>query len=759
MSDEMEDMVWEWERYGLGQGPEQTGPPGEGPGGGSTPPPPSPVIETKVVEPDDTIRTESIVNYETPEAAQAALEANRQKGIIYQDPTTQQTIAYKPRDGQSLEELRRLIAGKHGPVSGYTGTAKEWGKVEKKAKEKPEEEITEEAIPLAEGLDPAELLKNKVIAPEKTISAMSDKITWGLVLNEVKTEKKKDNLIKNIWRAVTPWNEDIGETFLKYTKDYPKRVKETFAQTYGGTFETQEELKMAYASNQKEKEELKTAPLWAKLLFPAREDVVYDKKTRTYYRVLMGEAPATGGKKAAASVGAAVEKAAEKVAETRKVATISPKEAGIPEGEAWQRFIKARVDNPKLTPEEFKAQEIAKQAPKIDWKKVTDAIDNGKIKSAQDAARAEQGRQVKTKEEVLAEVKKAMEAARKAEQTRLQAESAKQAVLKEKYPEVLDKWQAEMARVVAKQPQTAAAAKKVAGLVPDIRRKMSAKEEAAVKEQLKPSTREQIGAKSLTELSPELQEQVQQELQTKVLVSTILSTALQEATQTQTQTKTKTQTATQTKTQVQEEVATAFREAVQQKVQAIEDTAIKEQVQEQIQELTNTTMTTPEKPPVPTKKTPEKPPVRPPKRPPSIPVVPRVKLQAALTNDEKRRVVKETGGTAYNMGKLRIKGELVDIWHIRLDSGRRLVIFGERPEGIRTLADGKGSTTKTLQRFGEGKLNKTFTNRHGAVTAHVSPSVGRQGATMSFKVGKIYVTPLGEATAYSRRPLRRRRRR
>jgi hypothetical protein len=134
-----------------------------------------------------------------------------------------------------------------------------------------------------------------------------------------------------------------------------------------------------------------------------------------------------------------------------------------------------------------------------------------------------------------------------------------------------------------------------------------------------------------------------------------------------------------------------------------------------------------------------------------------------LTDKEKREIIKKAAGsTTYNMGRLHGK----DVWWTHLDNDQVYVTLGEQPEGTRILADGPGSTYKTTQRIGSQAGFKPFSIRHGAVMSRVTPTKAPQGAQNAFapvgrsvKVGKMYVADVGGAIGFSRKPIKRGRRR
>lgn len=134
------------------------------------------------------------------------------------------------------------------------------------------------------------------------------------------------------------------------------------------------------------------------------------------------------------------------------------------------------------------------------------------------------------------------------------------------------------------------------------------------------------------------------------------------------------------------------------------------------------------------------------------------------SDKEKREYVRGLPGAAtYNMGKLEIGGKLLDIWWVKIPGHKEpVVIKGNAPEGVRILADGKGSAKKTAQVLGRGRTFAPFTQRHGAVTARMKPARTSTGAEVSFspyksvKVDGVYYTNLHGHIGMSRRPVGKR---
>ena len=80
---------------------------------------------------------------------------------------------------------------------------------------------------------------------------------------------------RNIYRALTPWAEEKGETVKSYIEAIPDM--------YTGKYDTQERLKERYEAEQKNK-------LWTRILLGG-DTVKYDEKTGKYIGVVAGEAP------------------------------------------------------------------------------------------------------------------------------------------------------------------------------------------------------------------------------------------------------------------------------------------------------------------------------------------------------------------------------------------------------------------------------------------------------------------------------------
>lgn len=104
-----------------------------------------------------------------------------------------------------------------------------------------------------------------------------------------KKSAEQQSAIKTVFRMLTPWNEEAGETYLKYMQGWSGRVKESFKQSTRSTAtpESQASLKAEYEAN-------KSAPMWAKALMPKTVGL----RNGEYYRITTTEAPGAGKKTA-----------------------------------------------------------------------------------------------------------------------------------------------------------------------------------------------------------------------------------------------------------------------------------------------------------------------------------------------------------------------------------------------------------------------------------------------------------------------------
>lgn len=122
----------------------------------------------------------------------------------------------------------------------------------------------------------------------------SDKSQPATTETAVTVKAQPESVVKNIWRILTPWDEQAGENFIDYAK-----------KEYGFKKFTAEELKKEQEKLKAEYEAEKTMPTWMKILTGGEKSVVYDKKNDLYLRAVHGEAPLTakaGGVKSAVKV-------------------------------------------------------------------------------------------------------------------------------------------------------------------------------------------------------------------------------------------------------------------------------------------------------------------------------------------------------------------------------------------------------------------------------------------------------------------------
>jgi len=438
------------------------------------------------------------------------------------------------------------------------------------------------------------------------------------VLNgDIPEQVSKADLIKSLWRSLTPWNEEAGQTYLEYMKQYPERVKATFlaniAYQGGAIRGDQTVLKQQYKAEQAE---AKDAPLWARLLFPPT--VYYDKGRDTYGIVIAGEAPMVGG-------GKTVTKTVERIA---KVA------------------VKERVN----------------------WKAVTDAIKRGEIKSATDAKRWQEIQKAFKPKPPLgrprlrkADIREAVTGAQKR-----QSQYMERAKIKAR-PESVK------ARISARQAEAAATRRAIrqAGTQP-VRVPTLAQIRTSPKivPMLSPGLKRKLAGQTLTEVSPGVIQEVQREIQSKIMAGTILSNAIQEAVSTEGLTQT--QLSQRIKELVQQQIEVLPDTATQTQTQT--QTQIKEQVKQAIQMQTKLQTKL-----QPAEKTPETPsePIPKPKKPPRLIKPPTAKQD----KEARATILKAGGAIAWRQGKVGGKDRWDVITYPYASDSDYHMVLGEAPQG------------------------------------------------------------------------------
>lgn len=145
-----------------------------------------------------------------------------------------------------------------------------------------------------------------------------------------------NKIADNIWKAITPWAEDKGETFQDYVKNFPSYLAAYYTEP------TQEELAEGYQA-------FEESPLWYKLVFHGGviNPITKDSDGK-YGRIIQGEAPMIS----AASGGLNVAKQA--FSKIKPLLIVAPIETGLSDA-AYLRFLNARVTNPNLSIEGFKS--------------------------------------------------------------------------------------------------------------------------------------------------------------------------------------------------------------------------------------------------------------------------------------------------------------------------------------------------------------------------------------------------------------------
>jgi hypothetical protein len=139
-------------------------------------------------------------------------------------------------------------------------------------------------------------------------------------------------VINNVWQAVTPWAEEKGETFLDTVKDLPQ------AWINAQTPPKQADLAKVYAAESE-------SPFWYKAIFGHS---VEKNNDGTYSQVVQGELPMVSP----AMFGLGAAKTAFK--SVKPLLTVAPAEIGMADAQ-YLRFLNARISNPNLSAEGFKA--------------------------------------------------------------------------------------------------------------------------------------------------------------------------------------------------------------------------------------------------------------------------------------------------------------------------------------------------------------------------------------------------------------------
>ncbi|MHC4064304.1 MAG: hypothetical protein ACYSUI_07365, partial [Planctomycetota bacterium] len=204
---------------------------------------------------------------------------------------------------------------------------------------------------------------------------------------------EKLSVPQTVWRFLTPWAEEQGDTFLGYMGEWPARVKKDYTEriqqfrTDFANIGNREAQRQALLDRQPalkaEYDAYQAAPMWAKLL--TGSSVYYDKGQDLYLPIVAGVPPdvvpaAKGGKLLVETVKRGV----------KRTAVMTAADVGM-DPKTFRLFRQARVADPKLTVEAFRVQQTVDAARRAgvqaDWDKLAQQIARGNIQNADDVAR------------------------------------------------------------------------------------------------------------------------------------------------------------------------------------------------------------------------------------------------------------------------------------------------------------------------------------------------------------------------------------
>lgn len=507
--------------------------------------------------------------------------------------------------------------------------------------------------------------------------------------------------IKNIYRNLTPWDEDAGETYIAYMKKYPERLKASFLPAA----KTQEELKTKYDNYQKQ-------PLWAKALFGSPH-IIYDKKKDTYIEFAAGEAPmisGAGGKEKLA-------KTATKVIE--KIVKEASKESKVAE-----KVTEAAKTTKKLKTIEINWNKILEDAEKAkkqaDWDKVWGSIKQTVSKEQDRAA-------LKNSKLSIARIKESLDAAqakKAADLIKKQAESQKNKELLQRLIKPVSK------EDIAARERIGTINKQIQAELAKIRAKPNTKIRLAVL----PTISEKIAAETTTATGTATQTELQQMAKAREKAATLLSTAVVIATQTL--------PANATQTQIEQAIQEAVDVQLKTQVKPKEVEQVKEAIDTITKETTTTKTTTPSKtvapakasePPVPGKPVPQPTPSKPPTpgKPPD-----RIRHNGSghMTDRQLRQLVKDSEGViAFRLGTLAGK----DQWRVYIPpygEENRRIIRGRKPVGVKHIVKGPESAYETAQVISGPSIDRKFIDDDiGFMRAVFEPLDRKRGVKLTFE--------------------------
>lgn len=196
---------------------------------------------------------------------------------------------------------------------------------------------------------------------------------------EVAPAERPAGSLRRFWRSLTPWTEEAGDTFASHVKGWPGRV----ADDWRNTFQRRRPPDQATLQAQFEAEQ--SAPRWLRLLLG---NTVTRHRDGTFSPIVVGVVDLPVGPAGVARGGSAARRIVEVVRRTAR--TLGPDDVRMTPGQ-FTRFVQARVRDPKLTPEAFKASEaietVTKRGLNVDWDLLARDVARGEVNNADDVAR------------------------------------------------------------------------------------------------------------------------------------------------------------------------------------------------------------------------------------------------------------------------------------------------------------------------------------------------------------------------------------
>lgn len=566
----------------------------------------------------------------------------------------------------------------------------------------------------------------------------------------------KVSIPQTIWRYLTPWAEESGDTFISYMQGYPARV----AADYKGrvdTFKTdismvgkpeaqQAAILAKQADLQAQHTVYQNSPTWAKLL--SGPTVSYDSKTGLYSPILAGVPPDAipAGK---------IRKVAQTT--TQKILkTLAPQDVGMGPAQ-YKRFITARGRNPSLSPDAFKAKEAVaatqKANVKVNWNQVSN-----EVRKAKEAKRLQEIIAAPKKPTVTRIPAKKRPPARLSPQDRQNAErqATRVAANIRKRRELIEKYnwprtaQEVKDQARKKALERAKATPRVGAIpipMPTPNGKRETENQLSRWAKANPTTAAReiadtnMGTVMAVAAPAEFQQIVRKAspaARTQVLAA--VSTEVKEAVQ------------TGTATEVQQAAETAIKEQTKQAQK--QATAVKEAVKQAAKIAVKRPPTkAPTKPPTakrPTKRAPRKPTERKVKKPGKVNIVFRGNKSKTLSDKDIMGAVAWRQGIVYVV--LLSPYHQDDLW-----------FSAKKPTGVRVAKDQRGAY-KTIQAIG-GKIpagDKTVRLGFQTITIRRPTQRPGEGRAIAFKAmptrskkrGRLYETPAPGGKMLSRRPVK-----